>query len=67
MRILQEQTALNNKDHAFAAWLDGMGWSGRTIKELTGEKAISAYVRDDGSLVCKVYYDNLKCTYRVFV
>ena len=63
---LTERPDLSNKDHVFSAWLFKNGWDGDVKKELTGTKAISAYIKPNGDLICKVLYDNQKCTYRVF-
>ena len=60
-------TEITMDDREFARWLKERGWSGKVEKELTGEHGISAFIDDNGALLCKVLYDNTNSTYRIFI
>jgi hypothetical protein len=66
MKRLHLDETLSNNDHAFSAWLRSKGWEGDVIKETEGRNALSAYILPNGKILCKVKYDNAKCTYKVY-
>ena len=54
-------------DHKFAKWLKDKGWNGRIEKIITGDTGLSEFVKDDGTLLAKVIYNNKESTHRIFI
>lgn len=66
MKKLHFDETLSNNDHTFSAWLKSQGWKGDVLKENDGLYALSTYILSNGKILCKVAYDNVKCTYKVY-
>jgi len=56
-------------DCDFSQWLRRKGWKGKVnkVNKVPSTDMVIEFVLDDGTLLCKVLYDNYKPTRKVFM